>query len=80
MISEPILAAGYRKVTPITEDMVERAAFAYAGDEMTAEEWAWVKTQDDVMRPYLDGMRSALEAALGEQPDSAPIQTNGSEA
>lgn len=48
----------------ITDEMVERAARAYANDEMSPEEWEWVKTQPEVVQPYLDGIRAALEAAF----------------
>jgi hypothetical protein len=48
--------------------MVDVAARAYSGDEMSAEEWEWVKTQPEIVQPYLDGMRAALEAALEVAP------------
>ena len=50
----------------ITEQMVEAGARAYAGNVMSDDEWEWVKTQPEVVQPYLDGIRAALEAALGK--------------
>ena len=55
-----------RPVSPETEPtdaQVLAAARAYAGDEMSDEEWEWVQTQPEIVQPYLDGMRSALRAA-----------------
>ena len=47
----------------VTAAEVEAAARAYAGDEMSAAEWEWAKTQPEVIEPYLTGMRAALKAA-----------------
>lgn len=47
----------------VTDAEVEAAARAYAGDEMSAAEWEWVKSQPHLVEPYLTGMRAALEAA-----------------
>ena len=49
----------------ITDEMVDRAARAYANDELSDEEWAFLSERPDVFQPYLDGMCAALEAALG---------------
>lgn len=75
-VADRILAAGYRKVTPITEDMVERAAEAMMQATYGEGAWEYREPMEDIL--YRVRARSALEAALGEQPDSAPIQTNGS--
>jgi hypothetical protein len=58
-----VLAAGFRRQGPVTDAQVEAAALAYAGDDMSPEEWEWVKTRPEVVQPFLDGMRAALEAA-----------------
>lgn len=54
--------------TEPTDEQVEAAALAYAAGEMSDEEWEWVKTQPEVIQPYLDGMRAALKAAMEVKP------------
>ncbi|WP_424448866.1 hypothetical protein [Microbacterium arborescens] len=47
---------------PITDELIKVAARAYADDEFSDGEWEWLQTQPEVLGPYLDGMRAALEA------------------
>lgn len=62
-LTDAILAAGFRRQGEVTDREIDAAARAYAGDELSDEEWAFLETQPEIFQPYLDGMRAALEAA-----------------
>jgi len=69
MVSDALDAGFHRTVRgEPTGEQVEAACLAYAEGEMSVEEWEWVKTQPEVVQPYLDGMRAALRAAAEVKP------------
>lgn len=63
--ADAVIALGFHRTVQgePSDAQIEAACLAYAADEMTRDEWEWLKTQPESFQPYWDGMKAALIAA-----------------